>query len=251
MLVAWTAAGVTYSGLVVLSDAARMLVHDSTGLIHELHAGYGGPAADSDENAMDGGAPSPPSHALASLGAEGRSALGAHNTVIRLALKDDAGLCVQENGTALQLGSCDGPGTTWEVVSGRSPALRALRSPGTGLCVQRRCFRGGSRALRLADCGDCGTRRWELSAGRLSQEAVVGSVLGRSNTFCVTRGTEEDGLHAAPCADAATNGGAAIDLRAVAVRLEMAQPDRTPGLLDDFLARISDVHRAEAQAMQR
>ena len=31
----------------------------------------------------------------------------------------------------------------------------------------------------------------------------------------------------------------------------MAQPERTPGLLDDFLARISDVHRAEAQAMAR
>ena len=219
VLVTWTADGVTYSGLVVLSDAARMLVHDSSGLIHELHAGYGGPTAATEagpENTTDGGAPSPPSQALAALSAEGRSALGAHNSVIRLVLKDDEGLCMQENGTALQLGSCDGPGTTWEVVSGRTPALRGLRSPGTGQCVHRRCFRGGSNALRLADCGTCGTLRWELAAGRLSQDAVVSSPTGRPNTFCVTRGSEEDGLHAAPCGDSA------IELRAVAVRLEMA-----------------------------
>ena len=48
--------------------------------------------------------------------------------------------------------------------------------------------------------------------------------------FCVSR-ADDDGLHTMPCSEAAEM------FSSVPVRLEMSQPQRTPGLLDDFLAR--------------
>eukprot|EP00966_Prymnesium_polylepis_P218441 5056125-Prymnesium_polylepis.2 len=153
VLLTWEANGIAYSGLVVLSDAARMLVHESTGRVFHITAGTDAVAAEaeSDELLEAAGEGGNETTAVAARTVDASATLGTLSAVVHLTAQDD--VCIVENGTSVQLGSCQGAGAMWEVGRGGSPAHRSLRSPATGLCLQRACFRGGSNAVRLAECG--------------------------------------------------------------------------------------------------
>ena len=98
--------------------------------------------------------------------------LGAAHSMVRFVSEKD-GLCMVDEGGNPRLGQCDSPGAVWTSIRGKTEAHRAVRSTRSGLCLQRRCHRGGVNPLRLSACSACGTARWQLSSGRLLQEGTA------------------------------------------------------------------------------
>ena len=137
VLFRWTAGGDSYSALAVLSDSSRMLLHTSQGAIVELTLAGSEDAAASAAAASSGNENSTQSQsqALTASSTASGAALGVVGRMIKLSARTD-GLCIVEQDGSVRLGGCDAAGAVWELVRGKTPAFRGLRSPTSGLCLQ-------------------------------------------------------------------------------------------------------------------
>ncbi|KAL1496252.1 hypothetical protein AB1Y20_016215 [Prymnesium parvum] len=250
-LLRWRAHDASYSALLLLADADRLLLHDGDGALHHLLLATAppppsplpppspaSPSPASPPPASPPASPAPDSSPPGALAPSSPSAspLGSPGAIVTL--HADGG-CLAANGTAAHLAPCDSPAAAWELLRGLHPSERALRSAAADGCLARRCYRGGAQPLSLQPCGACGAARWRLDGGRLLQHSLASP----RRAFCVAAGAGGD-LSTAPC-DAA----GALRLAARPLRLEVEAPERTPGLLDDFLAAVSEAHGERAAAM--
>lgn len=227
-LMTWPGAtgSANWSALLVGSDPNHVWLHGAGGLMAELtraplddELAAVAEAADSDSNETK-----PTTKAVAAIetpsaggGLQSDLAIGTLHRFRSLAAPADACLVAALDDPTPRFGACGSEDALWEVVKGRSPALRSLMHHPTGLCLQRRCYTDSAAPLRLGKCGQCGTARWKLEGGSLASQAVTSS----KKHYCVGRAPPEAVAEAAASAD----GPAAVEGDTTSVADDVASTD--------------------------